>query len=265
MSGKHKVMQGRHRAVRLVGKHRRPAPGLNALSDRTGMLAVTGAVAASTTLGGAMGMSEKLPGAAVREPTAGDAPGQARAADRADRGAGRTGVPPAATAASPAQPPAGAAPVPTATRAPQVRAGATRTPPASRSGQRKAATGSENAERRAEPRRVAEPPEPSREAEPAGQPGTGPVRSCRASFYSEGQLTASGERFDPDELTAAHKSLPFGTRVRVTNPETGESVVVRINDRGPFVGGRCLDLSRAAFDDIADPDSGVIPVRFQIL
>ena len=67
-----------------------------------------------------------------------------------------------------------------------------------------------------------------------------------ASYYIEPQSTASGERFNPNELTAAHKTLPFGTRVRVTNRHNGKSVVVRINDRGPFVKGRVIDLSRAA-------------------
>src|SRR5689334_8314435 len=67
-----------------------------------------------------------------------------------------------------------------------------------------------------------------------------------ASYYFEAQPTASGERFNPNELTAAHKTLPFGTRVRVTNRHNGKSVVVRINDRGPFVKGRVIDLSRAA-------------------
>ncbi len=74
--------------------------------------------------------------------------------------------------------------------------------------------------------------------------------SCGASYYSEGQLTASGEPFDPSAMTAAHKTLPFDTRVRVTNPATGTSVTVRINDRGPFVEGRCIDLSRAAFAEM---------------
>ena len=72
-----------------------------------------------------------------------------------------------------------------------------------------------------------------------------------ASWYGpgfHGRLTASGERFDMHELTAAHKSLPFGTQVLVHNPRTGKQVVVRINDRGPFVGGRVIDLSRAAAD-----------------
>lgn len=70
-----------------------------------------------------------------------------------------------------------------------------------------------------------------------------------ASWYGSelaGRRTANGERFNPNGLTAAHRSLPFGTRVRVTNRVTGRSVVVRINDRGPFVGGRQIDLARGA-------------------
>jgi rare lipoprotein A len=70
-----------------------------------------------------------------------------------------------------------------------------------------------------------------------------------ASYYAaqfDGRRTASGERFDNDELTAAHRTLPFGSLVRVTNPANGRSVVVRINDRGPFTRGRLIDVSRAA-------------------
>ncbi|MFC8299658.1 septal ring lytic transglycosylase RlpA family protein [Micromonospora orduensis] len=89
--------------------------------------------------------------------------------------------------------------------------------------------------------------------------------SCGASFYSDGQLTANGESFNPNELTAAHKTLPFNTKVRVTNPNSGKSVVVRINDRGPFIDGRCLDLSRAAFATIASVDVGALTVRYEVL
>ncbi len=74
-----------------------------------------------------------------------------------------------------------------------------------------------------------------------------------ASYYGmrfAGRRTASGEMFDPQLLTAAHKTLPFGTRVLVTNPRTGESVTVRINDRGPYAHGRSIDLSRAAAEQI---------------
>lgn len=67
-----------------------------------------------------------------------------------------------------------------------------------------------------------------------------------ASWYGSGHRTASGEHFNPNGLTAAHRTLPFGTRVRVENRQTGRSVVVRINDRGPFVRGRIIDLSRGS-------------------
>ncbi|TYB49983.1 septal ring lytic transglycosylase RlpA family protein [Actinomadura chibensis] len=89
--------------------------------------------------------------------------------------------------------------------------------------------------------------------------------SCQASYYWEGQMTASGESFDPSELTAAHKTLPMGTKVRVTNKNNGRSVIVRINDRGPYAGGRCLDLSKAAMQKVGGTGSGVIPVRYQVL
>ena len=72
------------------------------------------------------------------------------------------------------------------------------------------------------------------------------ARTMVSSVYWEGRKTANGERFYPDGQTAAHKTLPFGTRLRVTNPRNHRSVVVRINDRGPFVRGRELDLSRGA-------------------
>lgn len=68
----------------------------------------------------------------------------------------------------------------------------------------------------------------------------------RASYYSQGRRTASGERFNPNGYTAASRTLPFGTMLRLTNPGTGRSVVVRINDRGPFVRGRSLDVARGA-------------------
>ncbi len=67
-----------------------------------------------------------------------------------------------------------------------------------------------------------------------------------ASHYSSGNVTANGERFNPDGLPAAHKQLPFGARVAVLNRRTGRSIVVRINDRGPFVKGRIIDLSKGA-------------------
>ena len=82
-----------------------------------------------------------------------------------------------------------------------------------------------------------------------------------ASFYGEkwnGRKTANGEIFNTYELTAAHKSLPFGTKVKVVNKTTGKSVVVRINDRGPFVKGRTIDLSKKAFQSIASINKGVL-------
>lgn len=85
-----------------------------------------------------------------------------------------------------------------------------------------------------------------------------------ASWYGErhhGRRTASGETFDMHALTAAHRTLPFGTRVRVRNPATGDSVVVRINDRGPFKQGRVIDLSRAAAERIGLIRAGVAPVE----
>jgi rare lipoprotein A len=84
-----------------------------------------------------------------------------------------------------------------------------------------------------------------------------------ASYYSSGYRTASGERFNPNGYTAAHRSLPFGTRLQVTNPRTGRSVVVRINDRGPFVPGRSLDLARGAAFAIGM--RGTAPVRIAVL
>ena len=89
-----------------------------------------------------------------------------------------------------------------------------------------------------------------------------------ASYYGPGfvnQPTANGERFDPRELTAAHRTLPFGTRVRVTNLENGRQVVVRINDRGPYRKGRVIDLSRAAARRLGFVEDGVTNVRIEVL
>jgi len=89
-----------------------------------------------------------------------------------------------------------------------------------------------------------------------------------ASWYGEpyhGRRAASGEIYDMYELTAAHRSLPFGTMVRVTRRDTGDTVVVRINDRGPFVKGRIIDLSDAAARKIGLDRDGVAPVRLQVV
>ena len=92
--------------------------------------------------------------------------------------------------------------------------------------------------------------------------------SGNASWYGpgfQGRLTASGERFDTAQLTAAHKTLPFGSLVRVTNRTNGLSVVVRINDRGPFIAGRIIDLSRAAAEKIDMLKSGTVPVTLELV
>jgi len=87
-----------------------------------------------------------------------------------------------------------------------------------------------------------------------------------ASYYAHkyhGRKTASGERFDMNDMTAAHKTLPFGTRVRVTNVSNGKSVTVRINDRGPFVKGRVIDLSLAAAKKLDMVNAGLAQVRLR--
>lgn len=89
--------------------------------------------------------------------------------------------------------------------------------------------------------------------------------SGKASYYWEPQQLASGGRFNPNALTAAHKTLPFGTKVRVTNRNNGESVVVTINDRGPYVAGRVIDLSKAAAHAISMTGAGVVPVSVTVL
>ena len=88
------------------------------------------------------------------------------------------------------------------------------------------------------------------------------------SWYGKelhGRATASGERFNMNEYTAAHKYLPFGTIVEVTNINTGKMVTARINDRGPFRHGRVLDLSSKAFSAIANTSQGVIPMEIRII
>src|SRR5262249_28047625 len=89
--------------------------------------------------------------------------------------------------------------------------------------------------------------------------------SGRASYYWQGQRVASGGRFNPNALTAAHKTLPFGTRVRVTHARSGRSVDVTITVGGPFIAGRIMDLSRAAAGVIGMTGEGVAAVRLQVL
>ncbi|MGI9521501.1 MAG: septal ring lytic transglycosylase RlpA family protein [Hyphomicrobiaceae bacterium] len=86
-----------------------------------------------------------------------------------------------------------------------------------------------------------------------------------ASYYWQPQRVASGGWFNPNALTAAHKTLPFGTRVRVTNLRNGRSVVVRINDRGPYIRGRIIDLSRRAAQIVGMTKAGVVPVSVKIM
>lgn len=82
-----------------------------------------------------------------------------------------------------------------------------------------------------------------------------------ASYYKHGKRTANGERFNPHGLTAAHRTLPFGSRVLVTNLNNGKSVIVRINDRGPFSKGRVIDLSLGAAQVVGLTRSGVAKVK----
>ena len=87
-----------------------------------------------------------------------------------------------------------------------------------------------------------------------------------ASFYSyEGSKSASGQKIERGALTAAHRTLPFGTRVRVSDPKTGRSVVVTINDRGPFARGRILDVSTSAAKILDMIEKGVIHVHAEVL
>ena len=86
-----------------------------------------------------------------------------------------------------------------------------------------------------------------------------------ASFYSNPQRVASGGWFNPNALTAAHRTLPFGTRVRVTHRGSGRSVDVTINDRGPYIAGRIIDLSRAAAGAIGLTAQGVAKVSVEVL
>jgi rare lipoprotein A len=86
-----------------------------------------------------------------------------------------------------------------------------------------------------------------------------------ASYYSHGARTANGERFKPHGLTAAHRSLPFGTKVRVKHLASGRSVVVRINDRGPFIRNRIIDLSLGAASALGIQSAGVAKVSVQVM
>jgi rare lipoprotein A len=95
--------------------------------------------------------------------------------------------------------------------------------------------------------------------------GTRTASQGIASFYTEGTRTASGEKFDTNQLTAAHPSLPFGTRLRVTNVATGKSVTVRVNDRGPYVPGRVVDVSYSAARMLGMVGGGVAKVKLDVV
>jgi rare lipoprotein A len=99
---------------------------------------------------------------------------------------------------------------------------------------------------------------PSVQAEAGSQCG-------KASWYKMGSRTANGERMNANALAAAHRSLPFGTKVRVENLRNGRSVVVRINDRGPFVGGRVIDVTRGAAQQLGMIGSGVARVKVTVV
>ena len=106
---------------------------------------------------------------------------------------------------------------------------------------------------------------PPRPAPDHARPG---VQRGLATYYGRehhGGPTASGERFDMHKLTAAHRTLPLGTRVRVTNTRNGRSVEVRINDRGPYGRGRIIDLSEAAARRLDMIDAGVVPVTVEVI
>ncbi|WP_394691305.1 septal ring lytic transglycosylase RlpA family protein [Hoeflea sp.] len=100
----------------------------------------------------------------------------------------------------------------------------------------------------------------------AAAPASASTEACgRASWYALTSKTASGERMDPAKFTAAHPRLRFGTRVEVVNPRNGKSVVVRINDRGPFIKGRIIDVSKAAARELGMIRSGVAKVCYKVV
>jgi len=112
------------------------------------------------------------------------------------------------------------------------------------------------------------PPEPPSPSVPAPAPSAAPIERGRVSLYGDefaGKTTASGDVFDPNALTMAHRSLPFGTRVRVTNTENQRSVEVTVTDRGPFVAGRIADLSLAAARQIGMVAHGVVEATLEVL
>jgi rare lipoprotein A len=109
---------------------------------------------------------------------------------------------------------------------------------------------------------------PQGKPKPRGGGGGGSVQHGLASWYGgkhHGGPTASGERFNKNALTAAHKTLRMHTKVKVTNKKNGRTVVVRINDRGPYVRGRIIDLSERAAQILGMIDAGVVPVKIELV
>ncbi|MDO9384359.1 MAG: septal ring lytic transglycosylase RlpA family protein [Hyphomicrobiaceae bacterium] len=118
------------------------------------------------------------------------------------------------------------------------------------------------------PREIKRPSKPQLAARPPAAPGKGGKQHALngiASYYWQGQMTASGEPFNKRDMTAAHPSLPFGTKVRVFCANTGRDVVVRINDRGPFKPGRIIDLSEAAAEAIGMQGRGLTTVQLEVV
>src|SRR5689334_2483084 len=102
----------------------------------------------------------------------------------------------------------------------------------------------------------------------AGCAGSKYTEEGKASYYSNklsGKKMANGEKYNPNKLTAAHKTLPFGTRIKVTNLDTQKSVKVKVTDRGPFSPGRVLDLSYSAADKLDLIKAGVAPVKLKVI
>jgi rare lipoprotein A len=112
---------------------------------------------------------------------------------------------------------------------------------------------------------VARKPDPAAPAVLDAHPKANSPSDGLASFYTEDEWTASGERFNTHAMTAAHPTLPFGTRVRVTNVTNGRSVVVRINDRGPHVPGRVVDVSESAAESLGMVERGVVKVKLDVV
>jgi rare lipoprotein A len=126
----------------------------------------------------------------------------------------------------------------------------------------------QSAPAKAEPAPAAVAPAPAPAAAAAAPASSGSAMEGLAAYYSNrlnGRKTASGEVFDQGKLTAAHQTLPYGTKVKVTNTKNNRSVVVRINDRGPTQAGRVIDLSRAAASKLGMMKSGLVPVKLEVV